>query len=263
MVGKLLFDKRWIRPLGITLLIFLALLGIMRACFSSSGPVKSTYHLIARNINWDEFQFSGKELNVQAFAEDLVLAASKEAHLHVQFVTANSHTLIEDLLADKYGAVFTFLTPNSINKEIFAFSDPLYKLGAVLVVRKDLEADSLEQMEDKIIGVGSGASYIYDVEHYPSMIIVTFDNMNTALNELAHGKIDGVIMDTWNAHVNIHGFFANQLKIATPPFTHEGLRLVALAEQDKQEFIKSFNDGLERVKASGLYQQLLRKWELY
>lgn len=259
---RFFLNKKLVRNAGMSLLTVLVLLGIVRACFFSSRS-PSPYYLIARNINWNDFQFSGKERNVQAFSEELVLAASKEAHLHVQFVPANPNTLLEDLREDKYDAVFTFMTPNSLNQEIYYFSDPLYLLGAVLVVGENSDVHNLEEMEGKIVGILAGSSSIYEVEHYPSIIIVTYENINAALNDLAYGKIDGVILDSWSAHVNTHGFYANKLKVATVPFTRQGLRLVTLAEKRKEEFIKSLNDGLERVKASGLYQRLVHKWDLY
>ena len=165
--------------------------------------------------------------------------------------------------ANRYDAVFTFMVPNSLNQEIYYFSDPLYLLGSVLVVNENSDVHTLEEMEGKIVGILSESSSIYDVEHYPSVIIVTYENINTALNDLANERIDGVILDSWSAHVNTHGFYANKLKVATIPFTRQGLRLATLVETEEEEFIKSLNDGIERVKASGLYQKLIHKWDLY
>ncbi len=260
---KFLLNKKLVRNVGMSLLGILVLLGITRACFFSNGQRKSSYYTVARNINWNEFRFSGKEANVQAFAEELVLAASKEANLRLQFIQANPQTLLEDLEAEKYDAVFSFMVPNSLNEEIYVFSDPLYNLGSVLVVKKDSEINNLNDIDGKLVGVSSNSSAIYQVSHFPSILVITYDSMNSALNALASGKIDAVIMDIWNAHVNIHGFFADQLKIATIPFTHEGLRLVASENSQGEEFIKNFNDGLERVKVSGLYKKLIKKWDLY
>lgn len=255
-------NKKLMRSIGLLLFSLIVILGITKACFFSSNYGK-TYYLIARNIDWNGFHFTGKEPNIQAFAEELVLTASKEANLKVQFVAANSSTLLEDLRSEKYDAVFTFIAPNSLNEETYYFSDPLYLLGSVLVVRQDEDVHDLQDMEDKMIGISSSSSSIFDVAHYPSIIILTYDNMNAALNDLVSNKIDGVIIDRWSAHVNTHGFFDHQLKIATIPFTHEGLRLATLNHKDLQEFIKSFDDGFERVKVSGKYHELLHKWDLY
>lgn len=260
--ASFLLNKKWIRNVGMSLLGLILLFGIMRTCFFYSGHAK-TYYLIPRSINWDDFQFSGKEPNMQAFAEELILAASKEAHLRIELVSANSSTLIEDLNAGNYDAVFTFMVPNSLNEEKYYFSDPLYMLGDVLVVNADSDVHNLEDMEGKMVGISAGSSSIYEVDHYPSIIIVTYENMNSALNDLANNKIDGVIMDDWSANVNLHGFFSKKLKIATIPFTRQGLRLVSLREPDLIDFMKSINDGLERLKASGQYQKLIKKWDLY
>jgi len=259
-----ILNKKNIRIASIGLLILLVLLGVSKACFFSNGrSLKDRYHLIARNINWNDFQFTGKEPNVQAFAEELVLAAAKEANLRIQFVSANPNTLLEDLRAGGYDAVFTFMVPNSINESHYFFSDPLYMLGMVLVVRENSDVRYLEQMENRLVGMSAGSPSIYEVNRQFSMILLTYDNINSALEDLNRNKIDGVIMDMWHAHVMTKSFYAGRLKIATRPFTRQGLRLVTLANTDLENFMKSLNDGLERVKASGLYHQLVQKWDLY
>lgn len=255
-------SKKWVRHLAILLLGSLVLLGIVRACYFSS-ETESEYFLIARNINWDDLRFTGKERNILAFAEELVIAASKEANLRVHFVTTDSHKLLEDLRIDKFDAVFTFMVPSSLNRDVYYFSDPLYMYGAVLVVREDSDARSLEDMEGKIVGIGTETSSVYEVAHYPSLVILTYENINIALNDLANNKIDGVIMDNWAAHASIQGFFAEKLKVVSVPFTRQGLRLITLKSAHSEEFIKSFNDGLERVKMSSQYQELIQKWDLY
>lgn len=262
-IGSFVKNKKWVRTTGILLLILFVFFGIARACFFSRTTRQKSYYLIARDINWNDFHFSGKEPNIQAFAEELILEASKEVHLKVQFGPASPLNLLDALKAGRYDAVFTFMTPNSYNEEIYYFSDPLYVVGSVLVVREDSEVKNLEEMQGKIVGISSESSSIYDVEHYPSIIIVTYENINTALNDLANNKIDGVIMDAWSAQVNTHAFFANKLKIATVPFTRQGLRLVTLIEDNLEDFMKSLDDGLERLKASGQYQKLIHKWGLY
>lgn len=256
-------NKKSLKNVGLTLLTILVLLGISKACFFSKKKSVNSHYVIARNINVEDFQFSGKEPNVQAFAEELILAAAKEAQLNIQFVSGNPNTLLEDLRADKYDAVFTFMVPNSINEDTYLFSDPLYMLGSVLVVRQDSPAHILEDMEGKIVGISAGSSSIYEVAHYPSVILMTYENMNKALDDLSRNKIDGVIMDMWHAYVMTHSFYAEKLRIATHPFTKQGLRLVTLIDDDLEEFMKSLNDGIERIKASGLYHQLILKWDLY
>jgi polar amino acid transport system substrate-binding protein len=255
--------KNLIRIFVILLLGILLLIGIRAGCFFSKHLSSSQSIVIARHINWNDFDFTGKELNVQAFAEELVLAAGKEANLRIQFVPANPNTLLEDLRAGNYDAVFTFMVPNSLNRQTYIFSHPLYELGSVLVVDEKSDAHRLEDMDGKIVGIIAGTSSIYDVSRYPSIILVTYESVNAALENLKNDRIDGVIMDIWHAQMMIHSFYDNKLKIATGPLSHQGLRLVSLGHPKSKEFIKFFNEGLARVKEKGLYKQLIQKWGLY
>jgi ABC-type amino acid transport substrate-binding protein len=257
-------NKKLVRNIGMALLTLFVLIGVARACFFSSSHPKSQYYIIARTINWRAHHFFGKEANLQAFAEEVISAAARESHLKIQMSPGHPSSLIEDLDDEKYDAVFTFMIPDSINKQEYVFSDPIYSLGSVLVVRDELtEVDSLDDMEGKIVGIATGTSSIFNLERYPNIIIVTYDNINRALSDVAQDKIDGVILDFWNAHVNAHGPYAGRVRVATLPFTHEAIRLLSLDDKEHQEFIHSLNDGMERIKASGLYKELLQKWGLF
>lgn len=255
-------NKKLARNVGMMVIIVLALLGITRACFFSKIQPKA-YYLIAREISWYDFHVSGKEPNMQAFAEEIVLAASKESNLKVQFVAGDRRHLMEGLHDQKYDAAFTFMIPNSLNEESYYFSDPLYMLGSVLVVREDADVHNLQDMEGKIVAFDADSHSLFEMGYYPSMIFVSYENINRALNDLDNNKIDGVIMDTWNAHINTRGFYAGKLRVATYPLTKQGIRLITLVDDEMEDFINRFNDGLERIKASGQYLKLIRKWELF
>ena len=72
-------------------------------------------------------------------------------------------------------------------------------LGLVLVVRENSNAHSLQDMKGKLVALNVGASETSEFSNYPSMILMMYENMNQALNDLDNNKIDGVIMDSWNA----------------------------------------------------------------
>lgn len=254
--------KRFSFSLIALILIILIFFGLFRSCSTSEKKGKSTYH-IARDLNWAPLSLMGKERNMRAFSDELLFAIANKAHLRISLLAVNYGYLLEGLDAGKYDGILSVLTPNVVNQTHYLFSDPFYLLGPVLVVQENSPINSLDQMEGKIVGIKNGSSSVYNVEHFPSILILTYDNMILALEDLVNNKVDGVIMDAWPAHVNVQGNYKGKLKIVTPPFTKEGLRLVTLREPEYAHLVESFNEGLEELKKDGVYDELLKSWDLF
>jgi polar amino acid transport system substrate-binding protein len=248
---------------GSLILSSLLLFALVYTCSSSEKKIAKTSYTIARDLNWAPLQLMGKERNMRAFSDELILAIANKMHLKVVLVPAIYSNLMDGLDEEKYDGVFSVLLPNVVNQTHYFFSDPYYLLGPVLVVPQSSTITSLEQMKGKIIGIQNGSSSIYNVEHYPSILILPYDNMSMALNDLANNKIDGVIMESWPAHVYIESFYKDQLKIVTSPLTNTGLRLVTLRKPEYRHLIESFNEGLIELKKEGEYDRILNEWGLF
>jgi polar amino acid transport system substrate-binding protein len=215
---------------------------------------------IGRDASWYPLQLMGKEKNMVAFTNEMLLAIAKEEGFHFEILDVRSHTLFEDLERGSYDAVFSALIPNVLNREKYEFSQPFFSVGPVLVVPKSSPVNSLVEMEGKIIGVQRGSSLVFTISQYPSLLFAPFDQISTALESMFDNKIDGVIMDLMTAYS--HGYYTSQLKVITPPLTDEGLRLVAKHGVASTYLLTRFNQGLKKIEADGTYQKLLVKWGL-
>ena len=118
-------------------------------------------------------------------------------------------------------------------------------------------------MENKDVGILRGASVIFDVEKYPSILFVVFDDPVKGLDALIKGTIDGVIIDVLPAYTYAHVFYQNKIKIATPPLTKKGIRLITRRDKRSEKLYSAFNQGLEKLKKNGFYDSLLDKWGLF
>ena len=150
-----------------------------------------------------------------------------------------------------------------LNQTEYLFSDSFYSLGPVLVVNQNSHATSLDEMEGKIIGIKEGSSSVYNVQHFHSILILPYDNMVMALEDLNNDKIDGVIMDVWPAYAYIQSFYKGKLRVVTSPLIKEGLRLATLRQPEYVPLIDGFNEGLKELKKSGEYDDLLKRWGLF
>lgn len=255
--------KRFRFTIGSFLLIVLILIGLVRSCTSGEKKIVKSSYKIYRDPNAAPLLLMGKERNMRAFSDELILAIANKANLKVSINAENYKNLFEGLDAGKYDAIVSLLTPNVINQSRYYFSDPFYLLGPVLIVRQDSKANSLAQMEGKIVGISAGSTSAYNVDNYPSILIIPYDNVTMALDDLTNNKIDGLIMEAWPANVYTHGFYGTKLRVASSPLTKEGLRLVTLRKQEYAYLIESFNEGLIDLKKDGEYDKLLEKWSLF
>lgn len=216
---------------------------------------------IGRDPTWYPLQLSGKEKNMVAFTNELLLAIAKDQGFHFEIQDFQPHSLFEQMDRQGLDAVFSSLMPNSINKEKYEFSASIFPLGLVLVVTADSPATSLADMDSKIIGIGRGVSMSFNVYEYPNMLIAPYNKTSIAIDDLLNDKIDGVIMNLTTAYTQSH-FRAGQLKVLTPPLTDEALRLVATHSVASSHLISKFNEGLKKMQEDGTYKKLLDKWNL-
>lgn len=251
---------------GLTLVILLLLVWAVRACTGSSGSKKQVYY-IGRASSWYPLQLLGREKNLVAFTNDILSLIGSENDLIFQWVEANPQTLVEGLLGHNYDFIITIMRPNIVNEDQYDFSELIYNLGPVLIVRQDSKVTSLEEMSHKTIGIPTGMSPVFNAVRAAGannfdLFVITYDNMNRAMDALVTDQIDGAIMPALPAYTLTHGLHAGQLKVVTAPFTDEGLRLVSLKKSMYEEIIDLIDSSLDEMRSNGTYDALIAKWGL-
>lgn len=254
--------RHWFRYFFSVLLLVLLVWGGVRAC---TGPKqnndKKAYRIAFERIDKTVY-ISGDEARLQAFEKEIIRVIAKQQGFRIKMSMVSSDFALIGLESGKYDAVVTLLLPTENYVKEYLFSDPIYRLGAVLIVRSDSTATSLEQMEGKIVGIPRDVSTFFDVGTYRHLNVYSYDDGLDALNDLLINKIDGVIMNAWSAYVFAQGLYKGKIKVATNPFTQEGIRMVTLLHSRFAKNIPKFNQGLETLKQNGTYQDLLNKWGL-
>lgn len=135
-------------------------------------------------------------------------------------------------------------------------------MGPVLVVPADSNATSLIDLKGKIIGVSQFNEDDLIVQKDPSIIIQYYQNIPQALEILASGNIDGLLIATLEAHALVPHLYPSILKIVTGPLNDKGLRLLTLKDA-QPKLLNQFNKGLEQTQKSGLYNELRTNFGVY
>lgn len=255
------------RNAGLILLGFLLLVILAQTWFfwrgSSGGrPLASTLYTIARDPTWYPFDFLGKETRITAFSDDLLFAIAKEEGFQVRIFTGTPTALFPGLNNGTYDGILTPESPRESFVANYPSSRPYFRFGPVLLVRLHSPITELAQLKGSAVGVIRGASLAFETTT-TELTYIPYDNLLVALQNLTSGSLDGVVVNAIAAHVYTDSLFKGTVRIATAPLTDEGLRLFVVRGAKGQQLVKAFNQGLERIKANGTYEKLLKKWDLF
>lgn len=243
------------------IILILVIWGAFRAC-SDAGIALNRPYRIAQERLLNNINVTGKEKNLEAFANDVIKTIAKRNGISLQLLAVSPGLVFVGLEDGQYDAVITTLVPNAANEVYYDFSNPIYRVGSVLIVPKDSSIEDFAEVEGKVIGITREESTFFEVGIYPEVLFYSYDDEIDALEDLENGKLDGVVMNAWPAYSLINSFFRGKLKVATKPFTKQGLRIATLGSSRFSDILPNFDEGLEEMKRDGTYQELIQKWGL-
>lgn len=256
---RFLYSKRGRYTIVVAAALFILLL-LLRSCMNDND-IKETYR-IGRDNRWYTVNLMGKEKNLDAFADDFFLTVGEKENMRLLINFSPYEELLPKLQNKTFDGILTTMQPEVSFQQTYLFSEPIVLLGPVLVVPSASQLDTWEELKYRVIGILNQSPTLFEMSQNASIQLRLYENALTALTDLMSGKIDGVILPLWPAHVYTHTFFPGQMKIATQPLTKEGIRLMALKNARGKALIDSFNNGLQELKTDGTYLRLLKKWDL-
>lgn len=259
-ISKILERKKILVSASLIFLIIFTWV-TLRSC-STKESLKEHLYRIARDSTWSPLQLLGRERYMQGFTTDLLIAIAKEEDFKLEILNVGPNQLTDNLEREWYDGMLSSLMPDVVNESRYVFSDSFYLTGPVLIVLKDSNVDSLKDLKGRRLGVKAGSRSILTLSGSLDIDLVTYENLNMAIEDLIKDRIDGVLMDSIIAQTYIQNFYASKLKVVTSPLNKEGLRVVALRNEYGEHLVEMFNAGLKKLRDNGTYRELLKKWEL-
>lgn len=257
---KLIKKGNWKVLLSFIILLLLIVI-LFKGCSTKSTP-QNTFK-IAYDGTWYPLQITEKEKNMVGFSTELILDIADKQALQIEMISIGTEALLDGLDNGLYDAILTGMNPNAIQRRYYTFSNPYFLVGPVLVVSKNSPIHSFTEMTRKTVGIKSGESLQFDVPQPTDMTLIPYNYTLAAFADLDKGLIDGVIIDLFPAYTYTTGFYAGRLRIASAPLNNIGIRLAIRKSTKSDQLISRFNEGLDKLKSNGTYQQLLQRWGLY
>jgi len=237
--------------------ICLAILAGAVSCGKKGNVAKVT---IASDATWPPMEMINKDKKMVGYAIDYFTAVGKEAGIEFEFKNTAWDGIFAGLAAGKYDMVVSSVTITEKRKKTMDFSEPYFESGQALVVAKGSSAKTIADLKDKKVGAQIGTTGAFEIKKNKGVTLKTYDEVGLAFEDMAAGRIDGVVCDTPVAanYALQKSEYKNKFKIAVNIPTKEFYG--AAFPKGKKDLIEKVNKGIKAVKEKGIDKKLFKKW---
>lgn len=210
------------------------------------------------------FEFKEGNDEFVGFDMDLIRAIGEAQGYKVEIAHMGFESLIPALQSNKADCAIAGMSITPDREESVDFSTPYFDAGLIIAVAKGTEGiATLDDLKDKKIAcqvgtIGADASLSVK-EKAPKTEVRTYDNIGEAFMELEKGGVDAVVNDHAVTAYYIKTTGKDKTKMVGELFSADDHYGIAV-KKGNAEMLKVINDGLDKIKANGKYEELYKKW---
>jgi polar amino acid transport system substrate-binding protein len=236
-------------------------LGVCLAAPDSAAAAQPKKVVVATDATWPPMEMLDANKNIIGFDIDYMKAVAKEAGFQVEFKNTAWDGIFGGLETGNYDAIISSVTITDERKKKYDFSLPYINAGQVLVVPKTTRGvRTLADMKGKKVGAQIGTTGAMEIQKVKGVELKNYDEIGLAFEDMAAGRIAGVVCDTPVAadYALQRAEYKAKFMIVGEPFTQEQYGIV-VKKGDKQ-LIDLLNKGIKAVKQKGIDKELEKKW---
>ncbi len=216
---------------------------------------------VATDATWPPMEMIDANKQIVGYDIDFLRAVAKEAGVAVEFKNTAWDGIFAGLDSGQYDAIISSVTITEERKAKYDFTDAYTSIGQILVVPKtDKKSKTIADLKGKKVGSQIGTTGAMEVKKVAGVESKTYDEIGLAFEDMAAGRIYGVVCDE-----PVAAHFALQKKeykekfmIVGKPFTKEGYGIVV--KKGNKELVDQLNKGIKAVKAKKLDTKIHTKW---
>lgn len=254
--------------------VLLLTLGTLVGCNRDSGksgdPEKNTLEIIKERgkfvvgVKYDLNLFglkNPKTGEVEGFDIDIAKGIAKKIlgdENKIELVEVTSKTRIPMLKNGEIDAIIATMTITEERKKEVDFSDVYFFAGQSLLVKKDSDINSVNDLKKgMIVLTAKGSTSAQNIrEKAPDVEVLEFDNYAEAFNALRAGQGDALTTD----NSLLYGMAKQDpnFRVLEETFTEEPYGIAV--RKGEKEFLDVINEYLKEIKENGEYEKLYEKW---
>jgi polar amino acid transport system substrate-binding protein len=219
----------------------------------AAGEIK-----MAMSGQYPPFNFVDDNNQLTGFDVEIGQAVAERIGIKAMPLSTAWDGIIAGLLANKYELICGSMAITPERLKSIDFSDPYYRSGAQLFVKKDSAIASVADLSGRKVGVTLGTTYEKWVrENIADADVRTYKGVPDMILEVSYGRIDGFITD------KIVGALAIKQKEAPIALAGDLLyeeKMGIALRQNNPELKSAINDALADMKEDGTYKDISMKW---
>lgn len=206
-----------------------------------------------------EFEVDGEYTGIDI---DLIKAIAENQGFEIEFSPMDFGGIIPALQAGQLDVAIAGMSITDERKQVVDFSDPYFDAGLSLVVAEDNnDITALEDLEGKTVAVKSGttgAQFARDNEDEYGYSIAQFEDSPSMFQEVSNGNADVLLEDY---PVIAYAIAESGLALKTVGERLTGDQYgIAVLKGENAELLEKINTGLQELRDSGEYDEILAKY---
>ena len=188
---------------------------------------------------------------------EIAQALADKLGLQLEIVDMDFDSLVASVQSGKIDMSLAGMTVTEERKQNVDFTDSYATGVQVIIVKDDSDIASVDDLQDKLIGVQQGTTgHLYCADDFGEDHVNALPNGATAVQALLQGKVDCVVIDQEPAKAFVE---ANEgLKILETAYTTEDY--AAAVSKDNPALTAALNSALQELKDDGTIQGILDKY---
>lgn len=244
------------------LLVLIFLTGCLWISMATAGDLAKVSEKgeirMAMSGQYPPFNFVDENNKLTGFDVEMGSEIAKRIGVKGKPLSTAWDGIIAGLLANKYELICGSMAITEERLKSIDFTEPYYRSGAQLFVKKGSSVASVKDLDGKKVGVTLGTTYEKWVrENIANADVRTYKGVPDMILEISTGRIDGFITD------KIVGALAikkNGAPIALAgDLLYEEKMGIAL-RQNNPELKAAMNTALADMKKDGTYEAISMKW---
>jgi len=259
------------RKYAVAFLLIAALMMVLVGCggkdadtdkqTGDKAPEVPTY-IVGSETTFPPFEMVDKDGKYIGFDMDLIRAIAEAGGFKVEIQSQGFDGLIPALGVGNIDIIASGMTITEDRKKTVDFCDPYIDAGLMIAVPADNNTITKpEDLKGKTIGVQiatTGADFANNlVKQYPGTKVKTFNTVDLIFADMANEGCDAVINDKpVSADYIAKGH--PEVKLVGEVMTGEQYGFAV--KKGNTELLNKINDGLKKVKESGKYDEIYKKY---
>ncbi|WP_375650115.1 transporter substrate-binding domain-containing protein [Bartonella sp. OT172YNZD] len=219
---------------------------------------------IASDASYPPFSYIDSNNELQGFDIDISYALCKKMNVECTIVTQDFEGMIPGLLAKKYDAIVSSLSPTKERLQKIDFTDPYYNTELAVIVTKNsgIKEISTQDFRGKNLGVQSNTTQAaYAEDHYASegVNIKLYPTAIEVNRDLLSHRLDIIIFDKLKAL----NWLENEGKnccLLLGTLEETNFPVAIALRQNNNDLKNSFNKAIEEIRTDGTYKKIMRKY---